>query len=310
MRAAGITRFGGRVELMDIAEPRPPAADEVVLDVRAAGVGNWDQVVRTGNWDVGRTPPLVLGVEASGVVLARGANVEQPQVGDAVLTHPLPLRDQGCWAERLLAPASLVAPKPAAMGWQEAGLFPVPGLTAYAVLVEAVGIQAGEWLFVHGAGGATGGIIVQTALALGARVIASAGGNRQQVRALGDVQVVDYRAPDWQAQVLALSSDRGVAAAVNAAPDQAESAIAVVAPGGRFATITGDPPASQRGIQVSNFYVRADGAQLARVAALLADRRPIRIGATYGLEQAGTALDLAVQGRAGGAVVLEPGRTA
>ncbi len=310
MRAAGIARFGGRVELMDVAEPRLPTADEVVLDVRAAGVGNWDQVVRTGNWDVGRAPPLVLGVEASGVVLARGANVQQPRVGDAVLTHPLPLRDQGCWAERLLAPASLVAPKPASMGWQEAATFPVPGLTAYEVLVEAVAIQAGEWLFVHGAGGATGGIIAQTGLALGARVIASAGGHRQQVRALGDVQVVDYRDPDWPAQVLELSGGRGVAAAVNAARDQAGSAIAVVAPGGRFATITGDPPARQRGIQVSNFYIRADGAQLARVAALFEDRLPIRIGMSFGLEEAGTALDLAVQGRAGGAVVLEPSRTA
>src|SRR5215467_7175755 len=138
MRAAGITSFGGSVELMDIALPRPPAADEVVLDVRAAGVGNWDQAVRTGNWEVGRAPPLVLGVEASGVVLARGADVEYPRVGDAVLTHPLPLRDQGCWAERVLVQASLVATKPASMDWPEAAVFPVPALTAYEVLVEAL----------------------------------------------------------------------------------------------------------------------------------------------------------------------------
>ncbi|HEY2200940.1 MAG TPA: alcohol dehydrogenase catalytic domain-containing protein, partial [Solirubrobacteraceae bacterium] len=73
MRAAGITSFGGSVDLMDIAEPRPPAPDEVLLEVRGAGVGNWDQVVRSGNWDVGRAPPLVLGVEAAGVVLACGS---------------------------------------------------------------------------------------------------------------------------------------------------------------------------------------------------------------------------------------------
>jgi NADPH:quinone reductase-like Zn-dependent oxidoreductase len=305
MRAAGITRFGGRVELMDIAEPRPPAADEVLLEVRSAGVANWDDVVRSGSWDVGRTPPLALGVEASGVVLARGADVGDLHVGDAVVTHPLPLRDQGCWAERMVVSASLVARKPDSLSWHEAAVLPVPGLTAYQVLVEAVSMQAGEWLFVHGAGGATGSTLVQTGLALGARVIASAGSSSQQVRALGDVHVVDYRDADWQSQVLTLTAG-GVAAAVNGVRGQADSAIGVVAPGGRFATITGDPPASQRGISVSNFYVRADGAQLARVVDLLRDRVPIRIGATYGLHDAGTALDVAVEVRGGGAVVLDP----
>jgi NADPH:quinone reductase-like Zn-dependent oxidoreductase len=306
MRAAGIRSFGGRVELMEIAEPRPPAADEVLIEVRAAGVGNWDQVVRSGDWDVGRKPPLVLGVEASGLVIARGADVARPQLGDAVLTHPLPLREQGCWAERLLAPASLVAAKPASMGWREAAVVPVPGLTAYEVLVEAVAIQAGEWLFVHGAGGATGGTIVQTGLALGAGVIASAGGRSAHARALGDVHLVDDRAPDWQAQVRALAGGQGVAAAVNAARGQAAAAMAVVAPGGRFATITGDPPTSQRGIRVSSFYIRPDGQLLARVAAMLEGHSAIRIGATYGLDQAGTALEAAAQGRAGGAGVIEP----
>ncbi len=175
MRGAGIRRFGGRVELMELAEPRPPAADEVLIEVRAAGVGNWDQVVRSGDWDVGRAPPLVLGVEASGVVLACGADVAQPRVGDAVLTHPLPLRDQGCWAERLLARRPGGRETGVDRDFQRRRSFRCPGLTAYEVLVESVAIRAGESLFVHGAGGATGGTIVRTGLALGARVIASAG---------------------------------------------------------------------------------------------------------------------------------------
>jgi len=306
MRAAGIASFGGSVELMDIADPRPPAADEVVLEVRAAGVGNWDEVVRNGDWDVGHAPPLVLGVEAAGVVLSRGSDVSYPHVGDAVLTHPLPLSDQGCWAERLLVKASLLAPKPTSMDWAEAAVFPVPGLTAYEVLVEALTLQAGEWLFVHGAGGATGSTLLHTGLALGARVIASAGASIQQVRAVTGVHVVDYRDPSWQAQVVALAGGRGVGAAVNAARDQAAAAIDVVAPGGRFATITGDPPPTQRGIDVANFYVRADGAQLGRLAALLQDRTPVRIGAIYALHDAAMALSAAVDGRGGGAIVLDP----
>ncbi len=115
-----------------------------------------------------------------------------------------------------------------------------------------------------------------TAMALGARVIASAGASSQEVRALGDVQVVDYRDPDWQARVSALTSGHGVAAAVNAARGQASAVLNVVASGGRLATLTGDPPASEREIRVSNFYIRADGEQLGRVTAMLRGRTPIR----------------------------------
>ncbi len=62
-------------------------------------------------------------------------------------------------------------------------------------MLETLAIRSGEWLFVHGAGGVTGSTLVQTGLALGARVIASAGASAQQVRALSAVRVVDYRDP-------------------------------------------------------------------------------------------------------------------
>ena len=61
MRAAGIDDFGGEVQMLELAEPGSPAPDEAVISVRAAGVGNWDEFVRTGSWDVGRRPPLASG---------------------------------------------------------------------------------------------------------------------------------------------------------------------------------------------------------------------------------------------------------
>jgi len=66
MKAAGIDAFGGGVQLLELAAPAPPAPDEVVISVRAAGIGNWDEIVRVAGWDVGRRPPLALGVEAAG----------------------------------------------------------------------------------------------------------------------------------------------------------------------------------------------------------------------------------------------------
>src|SRR5919201_187484 len=112
MRAAGIRQFGASVELLELPEPGSPAPDEVLIRVAAAGVGNWDEIVRQGGWDVGAQPPLALGVEAAGLVDRAGRAVSGFAPGDRVLTHPLPLRGQGTWAERLLAPATLLARAP------------------------------------------------------------------------------------------------------------------------------------------------------------------------------------------------------
>ena len=107
MQAAGIRRIGDPVELIEVGELRPLAGDEVLLEVRAAGVGNWDEFVRTGGWEVGARPPMALGVEAAGTVMATGQAVSDWAPGDAVMTHPVPLRDQGTWAPRLgSSPAS------------------------------------------------------------------------------------------------------------------------------------------------------------------------------------------------------------
>src|SRR5690242_9990373 len=146
MQAAGIRRIGGQVEMIEVGELRPLVGDEVLLEVRAAGVGNWDEIVRTGGWEVGAKPPMALGVEAAGVVLAAGPAVADWAPGDEVMTHPVPLRDQGTWAPRLIAPAGLLARKPHGAGWEVAAAFPVPALTAEQVLGEALNISVGEQL--------------------------------------------------------------------------------------------------------------------------------------------------------------------
>src|SRR5215472_18104692 len=115
--------------MIDVGEPRPLAGDEVLLEVRAAGVGNWDEFVRTGGWDVGAKPPMALGVEAAGIVLAAGQAVGDWAPGEAVMTHPVPLRDQGTWAPRLIAPADRPgwAARPQAAPCQLGGSGRLPG---------------------------------------------------------------------------------------------------------------------------------------------------------------------------------------
>jgi Zn-dependent alcohol dehydrogenase len=65
MRVAGITARGEPVEILEVDELAPPAADEVLLDVAAAGIGNWDELVRIGSWQLGGPAPMALGTEAS-----------------------------------------------------------------------------------------------------------------------------------------------------------------------------------------------------------------------------------------------------
>jgi NADPH:quinone reductase-like Zn-dependent oxidoreductase len=306
--AAGITQIGGRVGVLELDEPRALADDEVLIEVEAAGVGNWDDIVRTGGWEVGTRAPMSLGVEAAGTVVATGAAVSSFSAGDSVLTHPLPLRHQGTWAERLVAPVGTVATKPTVVPWEIAGAFPVPALTAAQVLTEALSSSPGMTLLVHGAGGVTGGLIVQLAALRGLDVIATAGGaSRARVRQLGAREVVDPEDPDWPEQVRDIAGDKAVAAAVNAVRGGAASAMTVLADGGRLVTITSDPPSEERDITVSSFYLRPDGRRLGALAELLAEGKlSLSLGAVKRFDDADRALAGVAGGSVHGAVVITP----
>ena len=300
---AGITALSEPVEILEVDELAPPAADEVLIDVAAAGIGNWDELVRIGNWQIGGPPPMALGTELAGTVAAVGSRVAEVSEGDEVITHPLPLRRHGTWAERVLAPATTVAPRPLEASWEASGAFPIPALTAAQTLDEALGIEMGDWVVINGAGGVTGGLLVQLAATRGARVIATASAKKaERIRSYGASEVLDYNA-DWPALVREITGG-GAPKAVNAAPGQAANTLKAVADGGRLATITGDPPQEKRGIAISDVYVRPDGRQLSALAELLGrDTLSVPIASVLPLEQAAQALREVVTG-ADGAIVL------
>jgi NADPH:quinone reductase-like Zn-dependent oxidoreductase len=306
MRTAGVTTLGGPITLVELPGPGAPGPGEVLLDVRAGGVGNWDEFVRTGGWDTGVRPPMALGVEAAGRVAAVGDGVQGVAPGDAVTTHSLPLRGQGSWAEQHLAAAEHVAPIPPGVSWDAAAALPVPVLTADQALA-ALDVQPGQAVLVNGAGGVTGGLLVQLAAHHGGRVIATAGpGSAARVRAQGAATVLDYHDPDWPQQVRSLTGG-GADAAVNAAPPGASAAMQAVRDGGRLATITGDPPQAGRGIAVTSITVVPDGPRLRVLTGLLGQGAiSITVGSWYPLGQAGEALAQARRGAHGAAVVLRP----
>ena len=308
MRAAGIRTFGGPIEQLDLPEPPRPGTDGVLVEVRGAGIGNWDDLVRTGAWDVGIRPPMALGVEAAGVVVAVGSGVSRFAVGDEVLVHSTPLRYQGAWAERFLAPEAHVAAKPPTLSWSEAALLPVPLLTANRVVSQIVAPTGGDVL-VHGAGGVTGGLVVVLAAQAGHRVIATCSpASTDRVRRYGAAETVDYEAASWMADLRA-SYPRGFAAVIVAVRGASASVLALVADGGQLITITGDPPPSERGITIRNEYVAPDGPSLGSAATVVARLGvTIPVAETVGLAEVGGALQRVSSAASGGGRVVDPRR--
>lgn len=172
MIAAVIEGFGGRdrLKLMDI--PRPAfGEDEVLIRVKAAGVGLWDVKVREGTIFEDVAFPLVLGWECSGVIEEAGSEVEDLAPGDEVLAYAL---SRGALAEYVACPASVVARKPASLGFEEAAALPVVGTAAHQVVTEDLHLRARETVLITAASGGAGHVAVQLAARLGSHVIATA----------------------------------------------------------------------------------------------------------------------------------------
>lgn len=214
----------------------------------------------------------------------------------------------------LIAPVGSLAHKPPDVSWETAAIFPVPALTAEQVVGEALALNGGETLLVNGAGGITGGLIVQLAALRGVDVLATASPrSADRVRGNGAREVIDYRDPMWPQHARALAND-SINAVANAAPRGAAAAMTALADGGRLATITPDPPASTRGISVTGVYVRSDGAQLERLVALLDSHRlNLPTPHSCSLDQAASALAQVVGGHGASGVVIrtgnDPGQT-
>jgi NADPH:quinone reductase-like Zn-dependent oxidoreductase len=307
MRAAGVRLINGTVESVQLPGPRELRADEILIDVRAAGVGNWDEFVRTGGWDTGTRPPMALGVEAAGIVASAGSSVTGLAVGDRVTAHSAPLREQGSWAERFIVPAQDCGVLPPDVPFDVGAALAVPALTADQVVSEALKVKAGQTVLVNGAGGVTGGMLVQLAAYHGATVIATASpGSAGRLRTMGATEVLDYHRPDWPSQVRQLTGG-GVDAAANAVRSGSADAVQAVRDGGRLATITADLPPAERDITMAAIQVVPDGARLGKLARLAAqDALVISSIRSYPLAQADEALTRPRQGAGGAALVLTP----
>ncbi len=198
MRAALLTGYGGPEMLKTADVPLPAHAphNEVLIEVKAAGLNPFEAKIRRG-WLAGLFPlplPHVLGTDVAGVVVRKGFDVSELEVGDEVYGLLDPMK-QGTYAGYVAAPSYLVRKKPANLDFAEAAAVPMAACTAWHGLVNIAGIGPGSRVLVQAASGGVGAFAVQIAKAKGAWVAATcSAANREFVLSLGADQVIDYAA--------------------------------------------------------------------------------------------------------------------
>lgn len=305
--------FGGpeALSLREVAL-REPAAGEVVLEVRGAGVNPIDWKIYSGAF--GSDParlPIELGFEASGVVVAVGEDASGPAgpvaVGDEVIAY----RISGAYADRVVVPAAAVVPKPGTLSFAQAGGLLLVGATAIHALT-ATRVGPGDTVLVHAASGGVGMIAVQIARARGARVIGTASERRfDALRAVG-VEPVAYGS-GLEDRVRLMTPD-GVDAAIDAAgTDEAlDVSLSLVSDRDRIATIANFARGAAAGIKLLGGGPGADPGTAIRDAARLELVELAVAGTltlptmTFPLAQAADAHRTGIAGRAEGKIVLVP----
>ncbi|MGO4662185.1 zinc-binding alcohol dehydrogenase family protein [Terrabacter sp. 2TAF16] len=299
MKAIVIDRFGGPEELHEAQRPDPqPAPGQVRVRVEAVGVNPADGKARSGLMAPPDTTfPLVLGLEAAGVVDALGDGVTDVAVGDRVVGFA----EGGAYAE--LAVLSTYAVLPDALDATVAVSLPVAGETSRRVL-RLLGVQPGETLLVHGASGVVGEVATQLAVAGGATVIGTASAaNQERVAALGATPTT--YGDGWLDRVRALAPN-GVDAVLDASgAGVLDQSVELLGSPDRLVTIA-DPAAFTTGVTFSGTSQRSAEELADLVAQRASGAVTTTISRVLPLAEASEAQALSDSGRAGGKLVLVP----
>ena len=190
------------------SQPMPPLAPhQVLIHVQAAGVNRADLLQRQGKYP----PPLgaspVLGLEASGTVVAVGDKVTTLHKGDRVMA----LMEGGAYATHVIAHEGLCLPMPDTLGWIEGATLMEAAFT-WQNLGAANLPAAYKTLLIHGAAGGVGSLFIQFAKALGliTFVTVSSPDKAKLCLSLGADQFINYKQDDFESALLALTEGNGV----------------------------------------------------------------------------------------------------
>ena len=221
-----------------------PAANEVLIQVKATGLGYVDALTVAGLYQIKPTLPFIPGNEISGVVIQTGAAVKHLRIGQRVLAMPR----NGGLAELICLNENSCTPIPEVLSHESAAGFLVNYCTAYHGLTYCGKLQPRELVLILGASGGVGVAAIDIAKALGAEVIAAASSQKKRdaCLALGADHVIDYSKEDWRADLQKVLAGRPLNVVYDpVGGDYAEPALRSLGPDGRFLVVgfaTGEIP--------------------------------------------------------------------
>ena len=285
MRAARVLRFGPPSVITIDDVPRPePRAGQLLVRLKAAGVGNWDVLIREGKVKL-QPLPLILGSELSGVIEALGAGVTGFRLGDEVYGATNE-QFSGAYAEYAVPLAGMMAQKPRALTFVEAASAPIVAVTAWEMLFEYAQVTAGQTVLIHGAAGNVGAYAVQLARQAGLHVVATvASSSIEYVRRLGAGRIIDYQTARFEEKLT------GVDVVLDTVGgDTQQRSLRVLKPGGILvSSVAPVPEAMQKsyGIRSAYFYVDVTTARLNKLTELFDGRKlATDVGTVLPLEDA------------------------
>lgn len=207
MKAVFVSEFGGVDKLRYEELPNPALqAGQALVKIAAAGVNFIDIYFRTGLYPA--PAPVLLGMEAAGVVEAVAPGVTTVKRGDRVAYAMC----RGSYAEYAAVPAWQLVPVPDAMDLRTAAGSMLQGMTAHYLTHSTWELKPGETCLVHAAAGGAGQWIVAAAKLRGARVIGttSTPAKAEAARTAGCDEVILYTEQDFEAETKRLTGGKGV----------------------------------------------------------------------------------------------------
>ncbi|MGD8329590.1 MAG: zinc-binding dehydrogenase [Acidobacteriota bacterium] len=225
-----LRRHGGPGVLQVGEAPAPePGPDEVAVDVAAIGINYAEVLSRKGLYGWAPALPYVLGMEATGRIAAIGEGVTDRRVGEPVIVGA----QTGCYAERVVVPATQALPAPPGYSIEESAAFAVNYMTAWVSLMEMARLRPSDRVLITAAAGGVGTAGLQIAKAFGCTVYGAAGSDAKLplLRQLGADAAISYGAPEFAERVRAAaraSEGNADPSSGNSEPGPAMSATAPV----------------------------------------------------------------------------------
>src|SRR6266576_1929611 len=306
MRAIVIHAYGGPevMRLENVARPEP-ADDEILIRVVAASINPVDVAIRKGYIAklVGNFP-LILGMDAAGIVEKVGNKVTKYKAGDPVFAF-FTVKDEGGYAEFVTAREDEIASKPNNVSFAQAAGAGAAGATAWEALINTANLRSGQTVLIHGGSGGVGHLAIQIAKARGAKVFATAStANQDFLKQMGADVAIDYTKQKFED----VAKDVDVVLD-SIGRDTLARSYAVVKKGGIIVSLVARPKESElekHGIRGTALNAEPNSGELAEIGRLIDDKKiKVIVSQTFPLSEAMKAQEQVATGHTRGKIVLK-----